>query len=112
MKLNKNKTKILSDAASVRGVEEICGVEMCSKVKYLGVTVSLKKVDIVRDAKEQIKRHLKLFKRRVTTQINDIKRMMHTAYVRSLMIYFFTSLKATDIISDRDIESFEIYMKR
>ena len=41
----------MADLKSFMNTQELCGIKISSKVKYLGLTLSLNKQEIVKDAK-------------------------------------------------------------
>lgn len=63
--LNKDKTQILSDLKEMEGVEEIEGIKVSKKIKYLGMTLSCDRKALVKDAKNQCQRYLMAIKGKI-----------------------------------------------
>ena len=49
---------------------------------------------------------------RISTNYNTVKIALHTAYLRSLLVYFMTSLKIVGLIDEEYINKYEDYLKR
>jgi hypothetical protein len=67
LKLNKEKTNILCDHKDFKQEKQVEGIKLVEKVKYLGLRISLNKKDILRDAKNDVKRNLVAMTYRVST---------------------------------------------
>ena len=102
----------MADHKSFMNTQELCGIKISSKVKYLGLTLSLNKQEIVKDAKNQIKRYLNGIRNKLWKCKEDVKELLFTSYIRSLIVYYMTSLKAAGMISLDKISGYETHLRR
>ncbi len=112
LQLNKDKTFILSDRREMLHVPSILGIKKLKVVKYLGMKISLNGSRIVGEAKASIVANAKLIASRIQSQSSAVQVVMFTAYIRSLLIYHMTSLVAAGYKTLKDIDTYEIQLKR
>lgn len=55
LQLNKEKTVILSDQKEIKGLTEVEGIKIAQKTKYLGIEISLSRLETVNAIKSKIK---------------------------------------------------------
>ena len=65
LRLHKDKTVILTDRKDLQGTEEIEGIKILKKIKYLGLQISCDRNTILKDAKATARRFLGYIKGKI-----------------------------------------------
>lgn len=94
---------------NIKGVttQEIEGIQRVVKFKYLGMTIGNDRNEIIQEAKASIRRNITAIKWRLRQVDVDLKEIIMTAYVRSLLLYFATPLVTARLISAQSAEKIE-----
>ena len=112
LQLNKDKSHILSNNRETDDLTEIEGVAIKSTVKYLGMKLSCSRDTLKKDAKAACKKYLAFIRGKIQTENEHLSRIIHATFYRNLMIYFFTPLVASGVMSEKEVNNFEAYLKR
>ncbi len=96
----------------MKHVVEIEGVKKVQKVKYLGMWISLNRTQIRKDAQNMIEKVLYVMRGRIQSQRANVKIAIFTAYLRSLIIYYFTSMVTAGFAFREDVVKYEAKIKR
>ena len=80
-------------------ITEIAGIKIVKKIKYLGVKISCDRKTIRKDAELACKKYIGYIKDKIQTKETGLKNLIHGAFYRSLIIYFFTPLLGAGLVS-------------
>ena len=86
---------------------EIDGIQCVEKVMYLGMTITTGRWELVREAKNSIRRNLTCLRHKLRSAEIDVKEQVLISFCRSITIYFGTPLVAAGIWADKDIDAIE-----
>jgi hypothetical protein len=78
----------------------------------LGLQLSCDRQQIIKDAKSSCKRYIGYIKGKIQTTKGELLKLMIAAYYRSLMVYYFTPLIASGLMSDTEVDKFEATLTR
>ena len=95
--INKRKSELMLAKDAEEEIAEIDGVKIVNKVKYLGMVISTDTKEIIKDAKNSIRRNVACFKGRLRYTSLEVKEQLILSYSRSLLIYFGTPLMAAGL---------------
>ena len=110
--LNKGKSAFLSDALAFKDVNEVGGILRRTEYKYLGITVNAEKKVLLRNCKSKVMQSLNAFRTRVKVNNRELQNMMFSSFVKSQLIYNFSSLYCAGLVSLGEVESMELYYRR
>lgn len=65
LEMNMSKSQILSGPPCLENLEELEGIPIVKKVKYLGYTLSTKRMLLFNDAKKNICKHMAVIKKKI-----------------------------------------------
>ena len=104
----------MSDKKVVKSLKltEIAGIEINSKIEYLGFKVVLNKGALIKNAKNDAAKYLSVIKGKIQTQHEPLIKLIFGAFFKSPLIYFFTPLYAAGIINRNDVFQYEAQLKR
>ena len=68
-------------------------------MKYLGLSISCDRGKLLKDAKASIKRFVGYIKGKIQTKDKELQQLIHGAFYRSVLIYYFTPLLGAGIVS-------------
>ena len=92
--------------------EEIEGIKIVPKIKYLGLLISCDRAQIKRDAKAKCKKFIDFVKGKIQTRDPSLMKVIQAAYYRSLLVYFMTPLLGAGIMKKQEINGFEDSLRR
>jgi hypothetical protein len=96
----------------MKGVDKLEEINVVQQIKYLGCKISLSKKQLINDAKQTAQKYMSFIRGRIQTNSEKLQKVIHGAFYKSLLIYFFTPLYAARIISRNEIEMFEASLIR
>lgn len=95
--VNKKKSQILKGPTCLKDLEELEGIPIKPKVKYLGYTLSATRTQLFHDAQANIRKHMNIIKGKLRLQNPAVLKLVQAAYGRSLLTYFGTPLVASGV---------------
>ena len=108
LKINLRKSEVLAfDGLLSPQASEVEGVPVVSRVRYLGVTISLNREDMSREARNAVRRNVALMKFKLGKAELAVKEQVLISYARSLLVSFATPLHAARIWTGERIEKIE-----
>jgi hypothetical protein len=99
LNLNLEKSAILTDRIDLTKASVIGGIKVVKTFKYLGVKISLSRNKLISDAKASAKQYLATIRGKIQTGKTHLLKQIHSAFFKSMLIYFFTPLYAARIFS-------------
>jgi len=96
----------------MEGVEEIRGVKVTDKIRYLGINLYCDRPKLLNSVESQIKKYMLYLKARIKSDNMDLVRILFSAFYRSLLIYYLTPVYAAGAINEDDIQRMETKILR
>ena len=112
IKLNKEKSAILTKNKDALTKGEIEGVKVRSEVKYLGLRICTDRQELKEKTWATIKGSVLAFKRRFRQANDELAELVFNAYLRSVMRYYITPLVSAGMVTLEELKQKEMNLLR
>lgn len=76
LNLNKEKSQILKGPQTIEGLEDVSGIPIVQKVKYLGFRIASTKTMILQDLRKEIKKHTRMIRAKIRTENKEVQKVL------------------------------------
>ena len=71
---------MISDRPDFKEIKELEGIKKHAKAKYLGMSITCDRKTIIRDAKNQVRKEISAFSRRIFSKEEEVYRQVMISY--------------------------------
>lgn len=94
----KNRTDVTRNT-----ITELCGIKIVDQVKYLGLTIKLNRVQMLKQIKTDMKKYVNYFKSKLHTTVEGLNSAITAAYAGSLFTFMLPPLVANDFLGKNEL---------